>query len=163
MKPAVKELLALSYQVARTSPDTSNQNGAVLLDPAGHILSFGCNKFPPGVVITSGLLEHREKKLFYIEHAERNTLFAAARKGPTYNTTLICPWFACADCARAIVLMGVHKVIGHFERMQLTPERWKESVDAGLKLIKDAGVEVEFWSGSLNCSSVLVNGHLWAP
>ena len=166
MEINIPDLLAMCYEEAALSPDRSNQNGALLYHNISGIVSYGCNKFLPNTEITEELINNREKKLFYIEHAERNAIFAAVNSPHADSvrySTLICPWFACADCARAIVLNGIKKVIGHKERMDQTPERWKASVDAGLDLMRKNGVTLEFWSGKLNCAQIIVNGQLWEP
>ncbi|MCK9458416.1 MAG: deaminase [Proteobacteria bacterium] len=174
----IKKHLARCYELAAGSPDRSNQNGAIIvgnitiigkdyadtpLDDRWEILSEGRNEFPSQITVTEDMITDREKKLFYIEHAERNALFSLARRRSTEGLTMICQWLACSDCARAIALMGIKKVIGHKERMDMTPDRWKASVDAGLQLLRDCGVELEFYSGKIGCNPILVNGELWYP
>ena len=162
-----KTLLSLAYNHATDSPDKSNQNGAVVYNEESDIIiGVGCNKFLPNTVITDELVNNREKKLFYIEHSERNAIFSAVRSEYSHlvnGSTMVCPWFACADCARAIVLNGIKRVIGHKQRMEQTPERWKASVDAGLDLMRLHDVELEFWEGELGCNKIIVNGELWQP
>lgn len=159
-----EDYLRLAYEAASKSPDPSNQNGAVLYDVlhAAEVPSNNC--FTPGIAWTPEQLADREWKLFYIEHAERNAIFGAMRQQlATAGATLYCPWFACADCARAIVLSGVAQVIGHQDRIDKTPDRWKASVAAGLELIRAGGVRVEMISGKLDATPILVNGEIWQP
>jgi dCMP deaminase len=160
----IKSFLGQAYSAAATSPDKSNQNGAVLVREP-FFIAAGCNTFPPGVDVTEELLNDRDKKLFYIEHAERNAIFRAVREGVwVHGTTLVCPWAACSDCARAIILCGIRRVIVHKQRMDMTPERWVASVSAGLKLLQTGGVEVSVFDGVLNnCPKILVNGAPWQP
>ena len=164
----IKKHLARCYELAADSPDRSNQNGAVIVNSAT-MLSQGRNEFPPGIEVTEELITNREKKLFYIEHAERNAIFHLLRKlicglcEINGDLIMICPWFACSDCARAIALCGIKKVIGHKERMDMTPDRWKASVDAGLQLLRDCGVELEFYQGKIGCNPIIVNGEKWYP
>jgi deoxycytidylate deaminase len=159
-----KFYLEKAYKEALRSPDPSNQNGAVVVTPLGNVVGQGCNEFLPNTEITDELLNNREKKLFYIEHSERNAIFSAVRNEAIMapvGCTLVCPWFACSDCARAIVLNGITDVIGHKERMDLTPDRWKASVDEGLAMLENNGVKLHFWSGKLDLDPILVNGELW--
>jgi len=82
----IKELLHKAYEVALKSKDPSTQNGALIIvaldEPfrAGAVLASDCNRFPDGVIETSERWE-RPLKYEYIEHAERNSIFTAARKG----------------------------------------------------------------------------------
>lgn len=171
-----KSLFLEAYKVASLSPDPSNQCGAIIvkdrwlhkllkIGKRAKILSYGSNKFHKSIEWDDKKIKDRDWKLFHIEHAERNSLYSLARRGiKTSGLTMICPWFACSDCARAILHMGITKVIGHKERMDKTPERWKASVDAGLELLHNGGVTLEFWSGIIGEGSpVIVNGELWRP
>jgi hypothetical protein len=47
--------------------------------------------------------------------------------------------------------------------MDMTPDRWKASVDAGLQLLRDCGVELEFYEGHVGAEQIIVNGELWKP
>lgn len=160
----IEALLRRCYETASHSPDRSNQCGALLYHPGvGGVIGEGCNKFPNKVVVTPELINDRERKLFYIEHAERNSIYDAIASGNgdlIPGSIMICPWFACADCARAILLSGIKRVIGHQERMAKTPDRWKASVDAGLDLLRLHDVQLEFYGGMLNSKPILVNTEL---
>jgi dCMP deaminase len=49
-----------------------------------------------------------------MEHAERDAIYKAAFVGmQTEGATLYVPWFACADCARAIIAAGITRVVGN--------------------------------------------------
>lgn len=156
--------LRLCYGLAKASPDRSNQNGALLLR-GDQIISTGRNDFPIGLEVTEDMITDRDKKLFYIEHAERTAIYNAAAVGErTRETIMYCPWFACDSCARAIILSGISKVIGHKQRMDMTPDRWKASVEAGLQMLRDCGVEMEFYDGPIGaCEPIIINGEKWQP
>lgn len=157
------QLLTDAYEVARNSPDNSSQNGAILTNLVGDILCVDCNRFPNGTEPTK---ENLEKPLKYslIEHAERNVIYKAARLGiPTDGKILVCPWFACADCARAIVCAGISLVIGHKPRMNNTPESWKNSVKIGEGILSRGNVSVFYWDEPLGLDPILANGELWRP
>lgn len=163
-KEFAKFWLARCYDLASDSPDPSNQNGALVIDRRRQeALGAGRNEFPYKVQVTDELINDREKKLFYIEHAERNAIFSAAKYRGIQGCIMVCPWFACADCARAIVLSGITKVYGHKQRMDQTPERWKASVEAGLDLIRLHDVQIEFYDGEVGCKPIIVNGQSWQP
>lgn len=96
---------------------------------------------PFGVQINEKRLS-RPTKYTYTEHAERNAIYDAAKRGNRLdNTVMYCPWFACADCGRAIIQSGIKRVIGHQKMFDDTPERWAESIAAAFEMFNEAGVE----------------------
>lgn len=157
--------LAKAYELAEASSDRSNQNGAVLLSADGQrIIGMGRNDFPPGVEFTEERATTRPKKYRYYEHAERWAVYNAALKGKTTEgSIMVCPWAACADCARALICAGVAKLIVHKQRMLMTPDRWIDDVTEALEMIKEAGIVIEEFDGPVGGPRVLVNGELWLP
>ena len=154
--------LRAAYRAAEASPDRSTKLGAVYCEE-GWTVATGINKFVEGFGDLPGDHE-RPFKYSLMEHAERNCLFAAARKRTAPLTgVLCCPWVACPDCARAIVGFGVPEVICHHECMIRTPERWRELVDTGLLILKRGGVKVTEWSGKVGGVTNLNNGKIWEP
>ncbi|NBT76116.1 MAG: CMP deaminase [Betaproteobacteria bacterium] len=130
--------LRVACNVARTqSDDPHTQNGAVLVAERGENVA-AANTLPPDVQHRAERLE-RPMKYNYIEHAERNVIYTAARLGiPTKRATLYCPWFACTDCARAIIIAGIHEVVG-----LAYPEAhgsWKESIERADEMLREAGI-----------------------
>lgn len=156
--------MAYAYQVAALSPDPSNQNGAVIIDDAGVLIAQGCNTlmmadFGHGL---KKRLEDREWKYAHIEHAERAAVYGLIGKQWTGKLTMITPWAACPDCARAIIQAGIRRVIVHRERMDMTPERWHKSVDTGLEILQRSNVVLDTLAGTLP-ASITVNGEPWSP
>src|ERR1039457_2884604 len=95
-----------AMEAATHSPDPSTQSGAVVMLADGQVVAADYNRFPVGVTESKERWE-RPLKYRFIEHAERNVIFQAARKGiKTEGATLVCPWSACSDCARAVVEAG---------------------------------------------------------
>src|SRR4051812_43013518 len=91
-----------AYRLAHTSKDRSTQNAAILVQPNG-IIAWGVNDIPPGVCDTDERRVYPGKAV-YTEHAERAAVYDAARRGEkTDGAVMYCPWFACAECARAII------------------------------------------------------------
>lgn len=152
------EAMRLAYTIALNSPDPSTQNGAVVLDGEGALIGGGCNEFTAGMPITPDLLE-RPKKYAYIEHAERNALFTALRFHTGRPHTLVCPWAACADCARAIVQSGVKVLVRH----EREGGRWSGSIEDGDNILRAGGVEIVTITGELGCDPILFNGEIWHP
>ncbi len=173
-----RDWLRIAYRNARDfSDDLSTQCGAVLVpkDNPGRAI-FGANHFPKGVKTTYARLTKRPGKYLYIEHAERDCILSAALRGvPTLGATMYAPWFACADCARAIIGAGITKVVGHISTFYRTPDRWLDSIAVGDEILDEAGVEREYYYDKLFeddevfgvdpelVFKVLFNGELWTP
>lgn len=156
-----KQYLLMAYTMAKKSPDLSTQNGAVIITPSG--VAGGYNKFPTRVSVTKDRLQ-RPLKYSYMEHAERSAIYKAATlQLPVLGSTMYSPWFACADCGRAIIEVGIRKVVGHKKMLDETPDRWKESIDIALDMFKEAGVETEWFEGDLGGPKILFNGKWFQP
>lgn len=155
--------LKRAYAVALGSPDPSTQNGSVIINSDRVPITEGYNGFPKGVLNTPDRLE-RPIKYAMVEHAERYSILMAARHGLyTDGATMFCPWFACADCGRAIIGAGIKKVIGHKRMFDATPERWNESIALAFAMFEEAGVETELLEDTLNVAPIRFNGELWTP
>lgn len=131
--------LRIACHIAATqADDIHTQNGAVLVTPRGDLISEA-NCLPAAVKKNDERLQ-RPLKYSYIEHAERNVIYRAAKLGmPTKHATLYCPWFACAECARAIICAGITEVIG----LAHPPAHgaWQESCARGDEMLHEAGVK----------------------
>jgi dCMP deaminase len=132
---------------AQHSHDPDTQNGAVLVAASGTIYAANC--FPPGVARH----EHRLARLLkydFVEHAERAAIYKAAEMGvATAGATLYCPWFACTDCARAIILAGIMEVVGLIALRNATPARWLLNVELAEKMLEEAGVSQRLLADSV--------------
>lgn len=161
---AIARLLFFAFELALRSPDPSTQNGAVVVDPAKRTIGAGCNEFPSGVGYSDERWE-RPGKYQWIEHAERNAIYTAAFRGSaTGNATMVCPWAACADCARAIVQSGISRLIRLPFPLDASGERWRQSCEVGDTIMREAGVEIiEFAGGIGHVSPIRRDGQLWQP
>ena len=163
MGRAWKELLRSAYLKARESYDPSTQNAALLVDHNGVIKIADINRFPDGVEVTAERLQ-RPLKYKYIEHAERNVIYSAARLGiKTDGLIMVCPWAACTDCARAIIQSGIKILVTHKEAHDRSPDFWRDEIEIAFQDFKEAHVEVIMWSGKVGVCNVLHSGKLWNP
>lgn len=123
------------------STDPRTQNGAVLVKDNYPIL-YAANHFPAGVQnIPSRWVQ--PLKYEYVEHAERNLIYAAAKAGiATAGCTMYCPWFACADCARAIIQSGIICVVGHDNPLHKKAIHWIDKVARADEMLTEAGVMI---------------------
>ncbi len=118
--------------------------------------------------LTTGLegedINDRDVKYGLIEHAERDTVYQAARAGVSLlGATMYCPWAACSSCARAIVLSGIKKVVCHGDAMDQTPERWQKDIGFAQKIFDAAGVQYIRYYGRIGGCQNLFDGRYWNP
>ncbi len=144
------------------STDPSVQNAAVIvLDQ--NILTYGANHFPQKVLESTERWE-RPLKYSYVEHAERNAIYAAARKGISINGAVMYSlWSPCTDCARGIIQTGIAELVAHKPIMDKTPERWRESINLALSLLTEAGVRYRMVDEKLQAPAIRFNGELFYP
>ena len=150
-------LISEAYREALHSPDTSSRIGAVLADDDNRILTWGHNAPTTGIAHDDSRLFTRPSKYMFIEHAERNAIYAAAAAGvQVRGLTLVTPWSPCADCARAAVMSGVKKLVCHAEAPPLPG--WDENRDAGLEILRAGKVETVTVSCVPDVEGILAGG-----
>jgi len=136
--------LAICKTVAARSKDPNTQIGCVIAGPAHEIRSTGYNSLPRG--IRDGVPERlvRPTKYLWMEHAERNAIYNAARCGtPLEGCTLYVEIMPCMDCGRAIVQAGIREVVISSERMrQYSSEYYNEHFGNVEVLFEEAGIKV---------------------
>lgn len=127
--------LVRAMEARSTDPDT--QVGCVITNREGHILMTGANHHTAGNQPTEENSQ-RPEKYDWIEHAERNAIFAAARQGVALNgSVMYLPGFPCVECARAIAQSGV-SLLFHGSTEGWDEERYKFS--KARKIMEQAGV-----------------------
>lgn len=138
------EWLREAFRAAATiSGDADTQNGAVIV-PTDGVAVFAANRLPAGLTSAPWRLR-RPQKYQWIEHAERAAIYQAAKAGVrTAGATMYCCWFACPECARAIIAAGIKEVVGHVTPRRLTPERWEPQVRAGERMLAEASISVRW-------------------
>jgi dCMP deaminase len=101
--------------VSEKSKDPSTKCGALIVGPDHEIRSTGFNGFPRGVDETIESRWVRPEKYEWVEHAERNAIYNAARVGiSTFGCTMYVNYAVecCDDCTRAIIQSGIIEVVG---------------------------------------------------
>ena len=133
-------LMDLAAQAALKSPNRVRQVGAAILTCDGGEAIAACNTFPNGVAD----LEWRHEgdgRFVWMEHAERNAIFAAARVGRALaGATLATTFFPCIDCARAIVQSGIVRVLS--PAPALDDPIWGASFPHAQVILEEGGVEM---------------------
>lgn len=154
----------------QNSHDPNTRVGAILIDIWGRTLGEGSNSLVPGLSgvnyhktyeVRESLIEKPELKQYYTEHGERRAIFTSSfiNHNSTLDSILICPYFACSDCARAIAFSGVKLVIGHKQAIEYGNPRWKDTIAAGRKILDASGVYYMEYDGVVD-STVKINGEM---
>jgi dCMP deaminase len=104
--------MSLCDHIAQWSKDRSSQFGCVIVDERQSVLSLGWNGFPRGINDEIEERHERPAKYLWTEHSERNAIYNAASSGVVLlGATLYVNGIPCADCARAIIQSGIHRVV----------------------------------------------------
>lgn len=131
------------FLVAEKSKDPSTKVGVVIVGPDNEIRSTGFNGFPRGVNESISSRWERPEKYHWVEHAERNAIYNAARMGiPLKGCTLFQPGLPCSDCARAIVQAGITQVYSRGRAMpaKTAKDKWDDSQAMGQTILREGGV-----------------------
>ena len=153
----VKQLLKDTYTHAqRRSPDPSTKNGSILVGRNGKVITYGVNKFPRGIAETESRLMDKTTKYRLVVHAESSAIFNAANHGRMVSgSTLYCPFYACSECAKAIIQSGIVRVVGHAQLMAFAAEHttWVQSIIDAWHVLHEAGVECELYDGLIGITT----------
>jgi dCMP deaminase len=148
MKQATREDRDLAYlelcrRAGDASSDPDTRVGCVVVK-GGSILVQGCNAFPRGLDDLSGERSARPNKYDWIEHAERNAIFSAARTGTALaGANMYVELMPCVECARAIIQAGISEVIVSAYRMsRYNSDKYSEQHSIAELMLKEACVSV---------------------
>ena len=118
---SVPAIARLVLDMEHSSTDRDTQVGCVITDADGNILATGANHHTDGVQIVPENTA-RPEKYDWIEHAERNAIYDAARRGVALDGAVMhLPGFPCVECARAIAQSGI------VELLHGSTEGWDET------------------------------------
>jgi dCMP deaminase len=134
---------------ATWSTDRSTKVGCAIVGPGNVLLVSDCNSFPEGVRDVE-VRHQRPAKYKWTEHAERNAIYRAARRGiSTEGCHMYLPWFPCMDCARAIVQAGITELVCHSPN--LDDPTWGADFRDALVLFAETGTAVRFVCPKQEC------------
>ena len=135
----------LALHVRDWSKDPRTKVGCVIVGPSNEVRSIGYNGLPRGVDDTKRSRYEPLDKYKWIEHAERNAIYNAARAGiPLEGCRMYVPWFPCADCARAIIQSGLSELVA--SEPDFNHPKWGDDFRVATELLKEAQVRVRFLS-----------------
>ena len=134
--------LEICRVVAARSKDPATKIGCVIVGPAHEIRSTGYNSLPRSIRDDVPERLERPTKYLWMEHAERNAIYNAARCGtPLEGCTLFAGLMPCMDCARAIVQAGIREVVLDADRVRAySSEYYDRHFDQVKVLFEEAGV-----------------------
>lgn len=134
-------LMGFADAASLKSKDSSTKLGAVIAGPDNEIRTSGFNSFPKGINDSLPERQVRPEKYKWIEHAERNAIYMGARHGASLKgCTLYCAWPPCTDCARAVIQVGIIKIV--VKTLDI-PDRWLSDMTTSITMLKEAGVAIQ--------------------
>lgn len=137
-----RRFLTLAKHISAWSKDNSTKIGTIIVGPDREIRSTGYNGMCRGLNDDIPERSVRPTKYQWYEHGERNAIYNAARVGiPLKGCTIYLLSLACVDCARAIIQVGITRVV------TTTPEydnpRWGEALKLAKQMLDEAGITVD--------------------
>ena len=138
--------LNIAESVKLKSKDQRTQIGAVIVGQDKEIVSTGFNSFPRGIDDNVQERQERPEKYFWMEHAERNAIYNAARIGVSLkdSTMYLTCGMSCSDCTRGIINSGIKRV--YLEKGGgAQGVLWDEHEKRSIEMFKEAGVEIIFY------------------
>jgi len=144
----VEYFLSIAEQVKVKSKDKNTQIGAVIVGEDNEILSTGYNSFPRGLDDTKEERQERPEKYFWFEHAERNSIYNAARIGVSLknSTIYLTSGLPCMDCARGIVNSGIKTVYCKEVCTTNNKEMWEDQQKRSLELLNECDIKIIFYT-----------------
>lgn len=136
--------LALARHLSDWSKDPTTKVGCVIVGPSNEVRALGYNGVPRNVRDLPKRLS-RPDKYQWIEHAERNAIYMAARTGVWLEgCRMYLSWFPCVECARAIIQVGISELIAVEPDWAVDP--WGPQFRAAERLLREAGVLIRYLS-----------------
>jgi dCMP deaminase len=138
-----KRFLEMARFIALWSKDRSTKCACVLVKD-NRVIATGYNGFPEGTEDYDNEEKHeRPEKYFWFEHAERNAIYSAARKGVAVEgATAYVTGPPCVDCTRGMIQAGVVDVIIPKQHNMVGREDsvWAETAERCEVLMENADV-----------------------
>jgi dCMP deaminase len=127
------------------SHDQRTKIGCVIVGPENEERSSGSNQFPSDAA-RSKAGSGPNAKYQWIEHAERNAIYAAAMRGTRIQgCTLYTSLPPCIDCAKAMIQAGIIQVvISQARTREYTGTHYREEFDAAKALLEVSRIHVRY-------------------
>lgn len=155
--------MSMCYMTALRSRDVHTKVGAIIVDHMNDIISIGYNSLPRGINyegeigedgIPSRLSRINNEKYDWCEHAERNAIYNAARKGArTDGGIAYVTAMPCKECIRGLVQAGVNEVVIHrhghdlFHKDRTNDSKYANQTKFFNEICDEAGIIVRWYDG----------------
>lgn len=147
------------YNYASNSNHPSTHTAALLIKNKKVILR-GKNILPPKVKELKERFQGDNKHI-YPNHAERDLVYKAARKGiKTKGLMMVMPWLPCIPCANAIISSGIKQLVVHKKMIERTREGWQKELKDAVQIMKEAGIKVIAYDGVVGAKAYM-HKHIW--
>lgn len=136
--------MALANARACLSHKLNTKVGAILIDENNSVVAEACNDYVEPFFYLPDFYTDVDSSL-YSEHAERNVIFSAIRSGicDFSNKTLVVTHFPCCDCARAIILVGIKRiVVGNNHLHSDFFRKWSTNIKASKSMLDANCIEI---------------------
>jgi len=160
--------MKMTYLVSSKSKDPSTKIGAVVVKPdSNQVLSSGYNGLCRGIHdpcnaedLNYGNRLVAPEKYFWFEHAERNSIYSAAKEGIRLDGAVMYTQdIPCHDCGRAVIQSGIKKIIIHRQWAEiwanLLGNSWPESQQRTKEMFVEVGVKVDVYDHELGLKTLI--------
>lgn len=155
--------IKMAHEFSKKSKDPSTQVGCVIVGEGNVLLSMGFNGFARNVIETeqewddrSGKIAYgksfdrweRPQKYVWVEHAERNCCYNAARHGiKLLGATAYLNWdpLPCVECTKALIQSGISSIVGPAKRSFKTRPNVSNmdyQFDVATAMLSEAGIMI---------------------
>lgn len=132
--------MAAAVEASKYSDDPDTQTGCAIFESATdwNYLTSGSNRLPRGIEKTQERIT-RPEKYNWIEHAERTAIYGQ-RAHDLSDGIMFLNWYPCADCARAIVAVGLSELVYIIKPERMSDPRY--GFEASTKILQAGGVKL---------------------
>ena len=137
----------IARTVSKKSKDRHTHIGAVIVGKDNEIVSTGYNSLPRGLNDSKHERFERPEKYHWMEHAERNAIYNAARVGVSTKgcTLYLSHWFPCVECSRAIINSGINKIYCEPLDEKASNVHYNESFKRALEMLTESNIEIIYY------------------
>jgi len=138
--------ISMAHLFSKKSKDPSTKVGCVIVGEGNFLLSIGFNGFPRNVNEKISERWERPAKYVWVEHAERNCCYNAARNGTKlFGATAYLNWdpIPCVECTKALVQSGISSIVGPKNRSfkaRPNASNTDYNFDTAMTILNEAGV-----------------------